>query len=189
MKSCYLVHGFNVNDDGKDTIDRLAPFIDANGWQVRQFDYGWTGLLMTLLGNSGRARTLAHLSIAGDIAIGHSNGCAIIHRATHQGAGFDTVVYINPALDVDVAPGPKVKRCVVFHSPDDRAVFVAKLIPGVLWGAMGRYGYQGEPDDRIMNINLRELLGARVGHSGAFCVKHLYAFAQTLTNQIGTPDA
>ena len=44
-KTAYLVHGFNVRDGGRGTIDMMIPYFERCGWTVRQVDYDWTGLL------------------------------------------------------------------------------------------------------------------------------------------------
>lgn len=184
--TAWLVHGFNVRDGGAGTVDMLAPHLTAAGWVVSQYDYGWTLLLGVLFGNPGRGRELARDSEPGDVAIGHSNGCAIIHRALHSGAHFRRAVYINPALDVTAAPpaGGPLERVDVFYAPDDMAVLAAKVIPGVLWGAMGREGYQG-PDSRIRNHNLHNVLGPPLGHSGA--LHRVSSFGPFLSYILGPP--
>jgi hypothetical protein len=142
----WLVHGFNVSDGGTDTIDMLTLPLARRGWEVKpkRLDYGWR-LLTQLWGNPRVAAELAGLAKADDLAIGHSNGCTIIHRATHMDyCKLRNVCYINPALDVGATPGPCVEKVLVLHTSDDVATLLARFLPGVLWGAMGRYGYQGE---------------------------------------------
>jgi len=168
----WLLHGFNVSDGGAGTVDRLADWLNAYGYDVQQFDYGWIGLAGALMGNEQRARDLAREATPEDIAIGHSNGCAIIHRASHlPDSDFARVVYLNPALDVDAAPGPGVRRCDVFHARDDVATLAARFIPGALWGSMGRDGYIGG-DPRMRSHEWHRVLGVplsiAIGHSGAF---------------------
>jgi hypothetical protein len=186
MKMAWLVHGFNVSDGGRDSIDRLYPALDNRGWTVRpkRLDYGWR-IITQLWGNPKVADELAGLADPGDVAIGHSNGCSIIHRATHlQHCELETIVYINPALDTDATPGPCVKRCLVLFAEDDRAVLLATLIPGVLWGAMGRFGYRGK-DPRILNLNLNKQLQAKtLGHSGAL-KRHPRALGHLIADWLG----
>jgi len=178
--TAWLVHGFNVSDDGARTIDRLGPWLRNAGWTVGQVDYGWRFLLGVWIGNPKEAEQFAALVRPGDIACGHSNGCTIIHRATvDHGAALDRVVYINPALGVRRAPGKNVRRAHVFYAPDDKAVLAARLVPSSLWGSMGRDGYQGD-DPRVRNHDLHALLGVdTLGHSGVF--HHMGRFGPKFT--------
>lgn len=184
MRTAWLVHGFNVSDLGGRTIDLVGPWLRNCGWKVGQVDYGWKFLLGVWVGNPKEARNFAKVVSPGDIALGHSNGCSIIHRATvDYDAPLDKVVYINPALDTDAAPGPQVREAHVFYAPDDMAVLAARFIPSVLWGSMGRDGYTGI-DLRMWNHNLHQLLQTdSVGHSGAF--KHMGKLGPKITFLVG----
>ena len=148
------MHGFNVRDRGAATTDRLRQPLEDVGWHVEEFDYRWTFLLGVLLGNGKRAKRLARLVQSGDVGLGHSNGCAILHRAAWLGAPFKRLVYINPALDADAALAPQVEQLTVWHSPSDSPVTLASWIPGVAWGDQGAIGstITGE-DSRIVNVN------------------------------------
>lgn len=148
----WLVHGFNVWDGGEATIGRLVPYFEAEGWDVRMFRYGWTGLLGVRFGNKSRAKRLKELVRPGDIGVGHSNGCAVLHMASHEGAPFSHLTYVNPALDVDAAPAEGVRSVNVWHSPSDKPVRVAKFLWRHPWGQMGAKGYFGS-DQRIRNYD------------------------------------
>ena len=142
MNTVRLVHGFNVPDNGTNTIDRLVPALKAKGYDVDSTgaDYGWSGLLLTWLFNEARADKLVDLFRKGDILIGHSNGCAIIARAIDAGMPVQHVIFIHPALDNDWEP-PKysaVERIDVYYSENDEPTKWAARIPCVLWG---RYGH------------------------------------------------
>jgi hypothetical protein len=166
----WLVHGFNVRDAGRRTIDRLQSLLEERGWEVEDYDYGWTGLLGVRFGNASRSRTLAERTVPGDIAFGHSNGCAIIHAAAWAGAPFGRVVYINPALDRDAPLAPIPRRLYVWHSPSDRAVRLSKLFYRHEWGDMGAKGYCGPFDRRIRNYNMEHgsFPVKASGHSAVF---------------------
>lgn len=171
-----LVHGFNVRDRGAHTTDRLIPHIDHLG-QVRQADYGWLGLFSVRWMNPFIARTIAGMVDAPAVGIGHSNGCAILHRASHESDKLEHIILINPALDEDAEFGPSVKRVDVLHNPTDEPVQISKWLPfRHPWGAMGRYGYVGD-DNRVINHNTYRLFGAR-GHGGAFDNQHVARVGQ-----------
>lgn len=152
MKKAYLLHGFNVKDRGAGSVDKLFPYLVQAGYEPVELDYFRKGRIGVRLCNKGMANIIAQTVEPGSIAIGHSNGCAIIHMATHFGAGFSQVVYINPALNNDLVPGAQVGKFHVWHSPSDKAVRLAKFIPGSLWGNMGAVGYRGD-DMRAANYN------------------------------------
>lgn len=151
-KVVYLVHGFNVRDKGAGTVDRLGRFFERAGYKVKQFDYLWAGLLRVRLCNKGLAYAFSKLVEPGSIAVGHSNGCAIIHEAAQSGAYFQQVVYINPALDKSASLGPRVRCAHVWHSPSDKPVRLAAYLPKHSWGKMGAVGYKGD-DSRYLNYN------------------------------------
>ena len=151
--TCWLIHGFNVRDNGANTVDKLGPHFAARGYRIGQFDYGWTFLLGARFGNKQRAERLAALVQPGDIAVGHSNGCTIIHYATTIfKAALRCLVYVNPALDCDAEPAEHVESVHVWHSPSDAAVRAASVIPFVSWGMMGASGYTGA-DPRVVNFD------------------------------------
>lgn len=149
----YLFHGFNVSDGGKESICKLKPFLQAAGYIVIPVPYQWTWLLGVRLCNKKIASAVAALVRPNSIAIGHSNGCALLHHAAHFGAPFRRMVYINPALDDDAKLAELIERVDVFHSTGDAAVRIADLIPCHTWGKMGAFGYTGD-DPRYVNHDI-----------------------------------
>jgi len=185
-KTAIFIHGFNVWDGGRATIGKFIPFWENVPFKCHELQYGWRGLIGVRIWNRRTARRLAELSkvIEGEVvAVGHSNGCAIIHRATRiPGNRISGVVYINPALDRDMIPGPKVKFCHVWHNEDDKAVRWARILMKHPWGPMGAYGYMNPenipPDARVKNYDTgRGFEVARAkGHSGIFRRPEALAF-------------
>lgn len=145
-----LVHGFASPFSGKYDIDKLRPYFEAEDYKVVQFDYGFR--FFVSLGNERWARRLAAESQPGDIAVGHSNGCLIIQKASLIGAPFSQIVFLAPALDTDAAVGLQVERIHVWHTPTDLAVRVGGFFPKHPWGAMGAEGYNGS-DPRFTNYD------------------------------------
>ncbi len=161
----FLLHGFNVSDNGDGSIDRLKPYIDG---ETYDFDYGWKGLVGVMRWNRKLAQALASLTRPGDVGIGHSNGCAILHLSTLVGAQFSKLIYINPALDKDAAPGPAVERLDVWHSPSDIPVRISSYLWGHEWGKMGAVGYTGD-DPRVTNFDKEnDFALSSCGHSDVF---------------------
>ena len=160
MKNAYLVHGFNVWRPSR-TVGKLKPYFVDAGFGAKVVRYGWTGLAGLRGVNDRVAAVLASLSEPGSVGVGHSNGCAILNSASHLGAKFSGLIYINPALPKNEVPGPTVKWAHVWHSPSDAPVKWAKWLRRVSpvswfdphpWGEMGATGYQGD-DPRMHNFN------------------------------------
>ena len=116
-----------------------------------------------------------------DVAIGHSNGCAILVKALYQGAVIDKLILINPALDKHYKFPKGVKEIHVFHNKHDKAVVAAKWLRKIvfwrnnfLWGEMGNTGYKGN-DKRVTNYQLAK------GHSALFNKKNLAKLTKIIT--------
>lgn len=167
-KTIVLVHGFNVSDGGKETILRLAEPLREAGHVVIPCKYGWLGVFGVRFCNKNIAHALASMAPANSVAIGHSNGCALIHAAAHMGAPFSRVMYINPALDNDAELAPMIDRADIYYDPGDIIAGASRWRPWSSWGNMGRVGYKGR-DPRNHNHNLHH--DAELGtehHSEAF---------------------
>ena len=163
---CYLVHGFNVKDGGKNTVDKLIPHLIDRGFECIELDYGFFNLARVRLCNRAVARTIAATVAPDSIAIGHSNGCAIIYRAALAGAMFRHVTLINPALDAakSIEGADTVN---VWYSTSDNAVRASRLLWRHTWGNQGRIGHTN-PDARYRQFNADLEFGDKVGHSGIF---------------------
>lgn len=172
-----LAHGFNVNDDGKSTIGKLATVLPFPG--VQQVDYGWTGLLGVRVLNPRIAKLVAGMTEPGSVGIGHSNGCDILRRAAALGAPFKHLILINPALDSDISFSDQIEHIDVLHNPTDNVVTAAKFIPWSAWGDMGRAGYTGI-DPRVVNHDTHAQFGA-TGHSGVFEDGHIDDLGRYIT--------
>lgn len=176
----YLIHGFNVRDNGAGSVLKLRPYLKAKGFEVVALGYEWTGRLGVRLCNPKLASFLASLVDEESVAVGHSNGCAIIDEACRRGALFSQVAYINPALDPDLAPVGWVKRADVFYSTGDWATTLARFIPFSTWGAMGAKGYTGK-DSRVVNHEMGSF-----GHSDVFNDKHLKTWGPRIASALST---
>jgi len=160
----YSFHGFNISDGGANTIGRLHPYLP-----LTDINYGWTWRLRVRLCNDCISSAIVNVVDNGSIAIAHSNGCLIASKAAKLGAPFSKLILINPALDTDYE-FPSGIPVDVYYSPKDRATLLARFIPFSRWGAMGRYGYDGDNDndnELVTNFNSEELFGS-VSHSDVF---------------------
>jgi len=140
MPTVHIVHGFNVSDGGKDTIDTLIPELKAVGFKVVEHDYGrWFFLRVRLL-NKSLAKKIAAQVKDGDIAIGHSNGCAVLYYASKL-CKLSGLVFIQPALDNDKLPDADWIH--IYYNEQDDAVSASRILRWHIWGNMGQVGYTG----------------------------------------------
>lgn len=168
-----LVHGFNV-DDPELTVGGLGKDLRDRGHEVHKFCYGHAGFLDVRVANPNLAhallsqiRSIKRLVPACDIIpVGHSNGCALIHKAAElqQECLFNRCVYISPALDRKAELPPLVSRCDVLFNGGDSVVSWSRWMPFHQWGDMGRTGYRGI-DVRYNNHDCSDFVD---GHSDWF---------------------
>lgn len=175
----HLVHGFNVRDNGKGTTDTLRPYFEALKYTVIEHDFGYRFLLGVRFGNAKRARELAGKLKPGDILVGHSDGCNIItqalrHRCKEHGSGESyQCIFFNPALNRNTMQADNVCKVLVFCTPTDRVVWLAKFSQiNRPWGQMGRLGYRGPQMDIYRNIFYESLFLNDMKHSGIFQKPH-----------------
>lgn len=147
----HLLHGIHTSEKNN-TIANLMPYLATTGEIVEYERYGYALAILTGIQNPGRARKLAETISAGDICVGHSNGCDLIWRMLELGSPIKGAILINPALDVDIAFGPQLDWAYVISNKGDEAVGWANklFLFDHPWGPMGRDGYQGT-DPRIIN--------------------------------------
>lgn len=183
----HLIHGIHTSE-GNDTIEKLVPFLkQETGLDVLYHRYGYALALTTNLLNPSRAKKIAKQMSDGDIAIGHSNGCAIIYRIMQE-KNLSGICLINPALEKDITfPNSLLKWIHVHYNEDDGAVPLTEipifgktfLMPPIFmdrnWGEMGKYGYQGKPDPRVWNFDNKRLTPDHSvqGHSEFFTPENL----------------
>ena len=190
----HLVHGFNVSDGGKGSVGKLKDFFLAEGYFTNMVDYGWIGLGGVSYKNPSVSKKLMMVVNDGDIGVGHSNGCAILHDAACRGAKFKTLVFINPALDVDLTVPLGVERIHVWHSPSDVPVrawhkleqtlpFIQKWLDHP-WGEMGAKGYMGD-DPRYINFNKEtDFERSSDGHSDMFDWDKICYFGREIVKKL-----
>ena len=168
-KKVYLIHGFNVKDEGATTTGTIADLLVNKGFNVTQIHYGYFFRLRVRLCNKGIAHTMAHLIEPGSTCIAHSNGASIAYLALQYGAQWKNLTLINPALDNTLEFPEQLENIQVWYSPHDKWTGLAKYIPNSIWGNMGRVGYKGSLDDRLVQYNQEKILGRfEDEHSGIF---------------------
>lgn len=173
-----LVHGFNIRDGGKRTVDQLAPLIRNAGFSVDldEGDYGFFNIWMVRFRKSKtRQRVLHRLAKAfetADVIITHSNGANFTTQALdlmeHEYNNSKLVIHISPALDRDTEIPNAVHHQLVLYTPHDKAVRLSSWLLFHPWGRMGAKGYSGN-DNRNTNIKAE----AVKGHSSWFKPEHV----------------
>ena len=183
----YLIHGFNVKDNGAATTGAIKELLEAKGFDVTEITYGFFHRLRVRLCNKGIASTIASLVEPGSTCVAHSNGAAITYLACELGAPFKNVTFINPALDKNKALASQVEHVQIWYSPHDKWTGLSKFIPNSVWGAQGRVGYKGPYDYRYEQYDQEELLGRFPDeHSGLFSslsAKELFVSKQVLIEE------
>ena len=188
----YIAHGFNVKDPR--VFFKVGQAFAASNYEVIEIDYGWTGLISARIAVEREGRRLADIAKPGDIAIGHSNGAAVIARALDLGAPLRQVMLVNPALDKRRTLF-RVERADIYHAKDDLAVLFGKFLrwfsplrligKQTTWGEMGRTGYRGEAVNHY-NWNLAHVLedDERIGHSGAFAWHRVHLLTKHMLSRV-----
>lgn len=163
----HLIHGFNENHKiGNPKIIRLEPLLHQRGFEVTVHDYGNLDLV-AVRNNENLARLIFPQVKKGDSIIAFSNGCAIAARLARWGAPFKSMVFIQPALYSKWELPSHIDKLDVIWNEHDWPTGAVKywrqftgLFPWrwsrkrrAMWGDMGRVGYKGLYDSRIINHN------------------------------------
>lgn len=161
-----LVHGFNVRDSGRRSIDQLAGYLRRRGHSVDTdtADYGWHGLVMVRFFYGGAVRRIRKALSNADAVITHSNGANYTSKALRGILGKKIVIHLSPALNKRTRPTQAVKIQHVFHTRHDSIVQWARYMLFHPWGNMGAYGYTGN-DKRVFNHDFTNRVK---GHSDWF---------------------
>lgn len=168
----YLIHGFNVKDDGASTVGSIRGLLEADGFDVTEITYGWFHRMRVRLCNKGIASVIADLVEPDSTCIAHSNGGALAYLACEMGAPFKNVVLVNPALNRHLKMAEHVEKVQVWYAPHDKWTGLARWIPNSIWGAMGRLGFQGE-DPRVTQFDEEKEFGRfEDEHSGMWKSTH-----------------
>ena len=165
----YLIHGFNIKDEGAATTGTIKKELERHGYNVIEITYGFFHRMRVRFCNKGLAHVIADLVEPDSTVIAHSNGAAISFIASELGAPWKNMTLVNPALDKNVKFPEQLENIQVWYAPHDKWTGLAKFIPNSIWGAMGRLGYQGDPDNRVIQYDQEKILGRfQDEHSGMF---------------------
>lgn len=181
------VVGINgIRSDGAKNTDRLLFHLRGHGWETRDCNYPRVSLLRFIL--TGRrwrrnyqysaARALINAASEGDALIAHSFGGLLALRAMELGARFSTVFLFAPALDRDVLfPAFGAERIYIIHNPRDVALWWAGRLLFHDAGEMGRLGYAGLADPRVLNVRANDIAHEPLRHSDYFLPSNIQRWA------------
>jgi hypothetical protein len=166
----HLIHG--IHTEGVSLVEGLIPFLVP--YQVKYPDYGYILGIETRILNPVIVGTLQPYVDDGDVLIGHSNGCAIAYDLMRRGVKVAGAIFINAALQSNIARPAGCPWIRVYYNPGDTITEAAQLgarlgIDDSVWGEMGHSGYTGN-DPMITNTNCGATPGlpAVKGHSDFF---------------------
>jgi len=147
-----------IRTDGSTNTDRMLNELKKVGFQVEDINFPQVSIFKVPFLRSKAvmdkdAGKIFGCYNPGDHIIAHSYGCLLTYRAMLMGAHFGKVFWFAPAIDKDIViPEGACERLYIIHNPNDKALFVAKLLFWHDFGEMGRVGYQGPNDERVENI-------------------------------------
>lgn len=167
MKVAILLHG--VWHRRPESVEVLIPWLEAMGYSVLHFEYGFWTLLNARLANDNLARALASVirHVKPALIVSHSNGAVLEHRALEIASSADlpkiNLLRIAPALDRDLPLPPCVNKCTVIYNARDWVVRLSARIPFAVYGSMGAFGPDSD-DERF----IRRSPSVFNGHSDYF---------------------
>ena len=151
----HVIHGI-LDPVGAAGLLKLVPLLQGAGCEVRVPDYGLITAAETRIANPLIVRTLRPYVEAGDLYVGHSNGCAIGYDLMLTGWAPAGVVFINAALRRDITVSAGTWADVYYNEGDEAtvaAVAAARLgLSDPVWGDMGHAGYLGT-NPAVTNID------------------------------------
>jgi hypothetical protein len=165
-----LVHGFNVSDRGRRTVDTLAPHLRDLGHEpdTDQADYGLHNIFWVRFWWRPTVKRIAKAIQGADAVVTHSNGANYTMKALEllpwDQANTKIIIHLSPALNRKVKIPAATRAMHVFYTSSDWAVRFSRLLFFHPWGAMGARGYAGT-DPRVTNHKYDASVH---GHSGWF---------------------
>jgi hypothetical protein len=147
------VHG--IRNDGATNTDLMLADLARLGWSTVDVDYARVGVLTARWRaiQFRRARQVFAAARPGDAVVAHSYGCLLVLRAMELGMQFGSVFFFGAALNSDFTfPILGMRRLYNIHNPADRALGLGSMLVWHDFGDLGKAGYAGPPDPRIVDI-------------------------------------
>lgn len=165
-----LVHGFNVTDKGRRSVDRLAEYFPKD-WDVDRdgADYGFFGLAAVRFPSPKRRGAIQRIAKAlenADAVVAHSNGGNFVLKALRRVKREKeiSVFFLSPAANRTSEFSKAVDKAFIYFTQRDFWVFLSGFLAFHPWGWMGLKGAKTE-DPRVIN---RDCTNIVYSHSGWF---------------------
>jgi hypothetical protein len=153
-----------IKTTGEDSIDRLTCELVKRGHEVVDLGLPVIGVIgasrRSIQMRNGRLLRDAVVSNFGEAArvnvITHSNGAPTLFRSMwFAGVRYDNLFVFNASFRSDWAwPAEGFRRMYNIYNPYDKALKWGErsrwLMPNHIFGSLGRTGYDGPPDRRII---------------------------------------
>ncbi len=193
MRKILGVNG--IRTDGANSTDLILSRLKNLGCSVRDVKHPKVSLFdVPFLRFDYLKRRDAGIIITcmeqGDNLIAHSYGCLRSLEAMERGAKFNTVFWFAPAMDADFEiPVGGCKRLFIIYNKYDKAIWWAKLLLLHDFGKMGRVGYQGPPDPRVVNVEDTSISDKKAwNHSHYFNEYHLDKWVQFVYSKLSPSE-
>ena len=185
-----FVHGIGTNGD--DDIFRMIDYMEGQAEEnmddeppnLHEFKYGPISARKARDEEFLQETALRLIKEAGHGChlICHSHAANVAYKAMELGLKAKTVILFAPAIEVYRAvPKKGCEAMYVIHNPRDRAILAGIFMVWHRFGAMGRDGYQGPPDSRIVNIEAEPMATPGIfKHSGWFTEPDLGEWVQRI---------
>jgi hypothetical protein len=183
----HLIHG--IHTEGVSLVEGIIPFLSE--WGVKYPDYGYILGIETRIINPLIVGSLQPYINPEDVLIGHSNGCAIAYDLMRRGVTVAGAIFINAALEANIARPAGCPWIVVYSNKGDKITEAAQIaarlgVTDPVWGEMGHSGYSGK-DPNIFNVFCDATVSEPVvsGHSDFFSPHtNLIPWATFLANDL-----
>ncbi len=159
----FLVNG--ICNHGEDNIDKLGDPLDEMGYHVIDLK---VPLSHTWVGWSRRKQKVIAFNLKVQMqphpkpwrVAAHSFGCLLARRLMEINCYFEAAYLFGAAdSDTDCYPADQCKRIHIFYNQHDAMVKLGSLLAWHDFGPLGRVGYNGPDDLRMIKVRCNFMRG------------------------------
>ena len=153
MSKIIFVHGIESN--GSQSTDLMLKLLKEAGRAVVESDYErvhwWNARYRNV--QLDRASRILDMSKDGDHIVAHSFGGLIARRAMQLNRKFGHVFLFSPADEANTYyPILGAKKIHIIYNQFDKPIRLGALLPNHDFGELGRMGYEGPDDPRVVAL-------------------------------------